>query len=304
MIGQAAPGSAGRGVAFGLIAYLLWGFFPIYFKLLAEIPPPQVLAHRIAWSVVFLLPLCTLTGRLSDLRRLFSDGRALALLACTTLLIAANWLIFIYAVGAGKIIESSLGYFINPLVSALLGRLFLAERMSPLQQLAIVLAVAGVATRTIQLGHFPWIAISLAFSFGLYGLLRKRAGGIDPVSGLAVETSLLFIPALLYLFSQAGGSPGQIFPETTLARTLLILSGVVTAVPLILFAAATRRLRLTTIGFLQYLTPTLHLLLAVVLYGEPFTAANALCFALIWAGVALYSCDAVRQLRSPSGAVT
>lgn len=288
----------GYGVVFGLSAYLIWGFFPIYFKLLAMVPPLGVLAHRILWSVVFLLPLCALTGRLTGLRNLCSDRNALPILGCTTLLIATNWLVFIYAVGSGKILESSLGYFINPLINALLGRLVLDEKMSRTQNLAIVLAAGGVLARTVQIGHFPWIALVLALSFGFYGLLRKQAGQIDPITGLTVETSLLVIPALCYLLYQATGSTNPALPAGSSAHVLLPLSGVVTAIPLILFAGATQRLRLTTVGFLQYITPTLHLLIAIFLYDEPFTVASLVAFALIWSGIALYTCDAVRQLRS------
>lgn len=289
---------AAQGVALGLTAYLVWGFFPIYFKQLAAIPPFEVLCHRIVWSVAFLLPLCALCGKGGELRTILGDRRSLGLLTITTLLIAGNWLVFIFAVASGRILESSLGYFINPLVNALLGRLFLGERMRGAQRLAILLAAGGVLLRTAQVGAPPWIALFLAFSFGLYGLLRKRAGAIDPIVGLTVETALLALPALavlLFWLAHCRGALPAIDPAVNL---LLPLSGAVTAIPLILFAAAAQRLRLTTVGFLQYLTPTLHLLIAVLLYDEPFTLASLGAFALIWSGIALYSGDALRNLRT------
>lgn len=289
---------AARGVALGLAAYLVWGFFPIYFKQLAAVPPFEVLCHRIVWSVAFLLPLCALCGKGGELRTVLGDRRSLGLLAVTTLLIAGNWLVFIFAVTSGRILESSLGYFINPLVNALLGRLFLGERMRRAQRLAILLAAGGVLLRTAQVGAPPWIALFLAFSFGLYGLLRKRAGAIDPIVGLTVETALLALPAVAVLLFGLAHGRGALPATDPSVNLLLPLSGAVTAIPLILFAAAAQRLRLTTVGFLQYITPTLHLLIAVLLYGEPFTLASLGAFALIWGGIALYTVDTLRSLRA------
>jgi len=287
---------AARGVILGLSAYFIWGFFPVYFKLLNRVQAPEVLCHRIVWSCLFLLLLCLLTGRRQHLRSAFGNSKTLGLLGTTTLLLSANWLVFIYAVSSDRILESSLGYFLNPLVSALLGRLFLQERMDRLESAAVLLAVVGVLTRIILLGRLPWIPLALAITFGLYGLLRKQASRIDAVIGLTIETSLVALPALGYLLylNDIGRSALGTTPAITF---LLILSGVITALPLIFFAAAAKRLRLTTVGFLQYLTPTLHLLIAVLLYDEPFSPGSLLSFALIWCGIALYSFATVRLLR-------
>jgi chloramphenicol-sensitive protein RarD len=214
-------------------------------------------------------------------------------LSATTLLIAVNWLVFIYAVGAGKVLESSLGYFINPLVSALLGVLFLGEKLSRNQRVSFLFAAAGVILLTIQHGELPWIALTLAFSFGLYGLLRKQAA-VDAIAGLTVETLLLFPLAAAYLgwLVYAGRSIFVTGPSHL--ALLLACSGILTSTPLIWFAAATKRLRLVTVGLMQYLVPTLHFILAVFVFGEAFTAAHLLSFALIWAGLVLYTIDAVK----------
>lgn len=293
---------AAQGVLFGLGAYLVWGFFPIYFKLLATVPALEVLCHRIVWSLLFLVPLCAATGKVADLRAICADRKALLLLGCTTLLIATNWLVFIMAVSAGKILESSLGYFINPLVNALLGGLFLGERLHRLQQVAIGCAACGVFIRTLQVGSIPWIALILALSFGFYGLLRKRAGTIDAIAGLTIETALLALPAFSYLLYRSATGAAA-FPGPIASINLLLpLSGVITAIPLLWFAAAARRLRLTTIGFLQYMTPTLHLIIAVALYGEAFSAREFTAFALIWCGIALYTFATLRSLRQTGSA--
>jgi chloramphenicol-sensitive protein RarD len=284
---------ARTGVAYGLAAYLLWGFFPLYFKALAEVTPLEVLAHRIVWSVLSLALLLTLLRRWAGVRQAFVAPRTLLTLSATTLLIAVNWLVFIYAVGAGKVLESSLGYFINPLVSALLGVLFLGEKLSRNQRVSFLFAAAGVVLLTIQHGELPWIALTLAFTFGLYGLLRKQAS-VDAIAGLTVETLLLFPLAAVYLgwLVYAGRS---IFVTGPSQLTLLLAcSGILTSAPLIWFAAATKRLRLVTVGLMQYLVPTMHFILAVFFFGEAFTAAHLLSFALIWAGLILYTFDAVK----------
>lgn len=294
-IAEQRGAEARSGVVYGLAAYLIWGFFPLYFKALAGVSPLEILAHRIVWSVLSLALLLTVLRRWSGVRQAFAAPRILLTLGATTLLIAVNWLVFIYAVGAGKVLESSLGYFINPLVSALLGVLFLGEKLSRNQKASFYLAAAGVLLLTVQHGELPWIALTLAFSFGLYGLLRKEAP-VDPLAGLTVETLLLCPLAAAYLgWLVAKGNSA--FVAGPADRTLLLAcSGILTSTPLIWFAAATKRLRLVTIGLMQYLVPTLHFLLAVFAFGEPFTAAHLLSFALIWAGLLLYTVDAVKLL--------
>lgn len=286
---------ARTGVAYGLAAYLLWGFFPLYFKALAGVTPLEILAHRILWSVLSLALLLTVLRRWAGVRLALVAPRTLLTLSATTLLIAVNWLVFIYAVGAGKVLETSLGYFINPLVSALLGLLFLNEKLSRNQKASFLLAAAGVLLLTIQHGELPWIALTLAFTFGLYGLLRKQAP-VDAIAGLTVETLLLFPFAAAYLgwLVYDGKSAFVVAPPRL--TLLLACSGILTSTPLIWFAAATKRLRLVTVGLMQYLVPTLHFLLAVFAFGELFTAAHLLSFALIWAGLVLYTVDAVKLL--------
>ena len=293
---------ARSGVVYGLAAYLLWGFFPLYFKALAGVTPLEILAHRIVWSVLSLALLLTVLRRWSGVRQAFAAPRTLLTLSATTLLIAVNWLVFIYAVGIGKVLESSLGYFINPLVSALLGVLFLGEKLSRNQRVSFLLAAAGVILLTIQHGELPWIALTLAFTFGLYGLLRKQAT-VDAIAGLTVETLLLFPLAATYLgWLLYDGSSAFVVapPRLTL---LLVCSGILTSTPLIWFAAATKRLRLVTIGLMQYLVPTLHFILAVFVFGEAFTAAHLLSFVLIWAGLVLYTIDAVKLLLAERASI-
>jgi chloramphenicol-sensitive protein RarD len=287
-----------HGVLLALACYLFWGFFPLYFKLLAHIPALEVLCHRIVWSLACLLPLALLGHRRAALSDACRDRATLLRLGVTTLLIALNWLLFLHAVASDQVLESSLGYFINPLVSALLGGLFLGERLSRAQYLALLLACAGVAHRTWQLGHLPWIALTLAVTFGLYGLLRKEARA-DALTGLTIETALLAPLALAYLVVLGVGGHGAFLAGTPRDNLLLPLAGAITALPLVTFTAAARRLRLTTIGFLQYLTPTLHFVCAVVFFQEPFDAQQLASFALIWGGLLLYSLDALRQLRRP-----
>ncbi|PKN11975.1 MAG: EamA family transporter RarD [Deltaproteobacteria bacterium HGW-Deltaproteobacteria-4] len=288
---------ARSGVAYGLAAYLVWGFFPLYFKALAGVTSLEILAHRIFWSVLSLIILLTVLRRWQGVRQAFAAPRILLTLSTTSLLIAINWLVFIYAVGAGKVLESSLGYFINPLVSAFLGVLFLGEKLSRTQRASFLLAATGVLLLTIQHGEFPWIALTLAFSFGLYGLLRKQAP-VDALAGLTVETLLLFPLVAVYLgwLVYAGRSAFVAGPSHL--TILLSFSGIITSTPLIWFAAATKRLRLVTVGLMQYLVPTFHLILAVFVFGETFTTAHLLSFILIWAGLILYTVDSVKSLFS------
>lgn len=288
---------ARRGIALGLAAYLVWGFFPAYFRALAGAGPLEIVAHRIAWSALLLLLLSLVRGQGQALRDAFGNRRILLMLCGSTLLIACNWLVFIFAVERGEVLQSSLGYFINPLVSILLGFAFLGERLNRRQQASLLLAAAGVLYLTLHGGQVPWIALVLAWSFGLYGLLRKIAQ-VDALSGLTVETLLLAPLAIAYLlWLQAQGQ--AMFLTGSLRHDLLLpLAGVVTALPLLCFAGAARRLRLATVGFLQYITPTLHFVLAVGLFGEPFSTTHLVSFACIWAGLALYSADAWRQFGS------
>ena len=292
--------SAAAGLGYGIVAYLIWGFFPVYFKALSAVPPLQVVAHRIVWSVLFLWIIIALRGTWRDLRDAFRNTRALLLLTVSALLIATNWLVFIIDVGHAQVIQSSLGYFMTPFISVLLGVIFLQERLRRIQLISLILAAIGVVLLTLQYGRFPWVALILALTFGSYGLLRKIVT-VDSLTGLTVETLLLGPAALGYLiYLSVQGSSA--FPSVGLrTSSLLALAGVATAVPLLLFASAARRLRLATIGFLQYLTPTLHFLLAVLLYKEPFTRAHLTSFLFIWGGLCCYSYDAWRGMRLNQG---
>jgi len=286
-----------RGFVAALAAYVIWGLFPLYFKAIRQVQPVEILSHRIFWSMAFLAVLVTWQGRWREFAAAFR-GRSLAVYALSTGLISANWLIYIWAVNSGHVLEASLGYFVNPLVNVVLGVLFLRERLSRPQAVAVALAAAGVLALTVQLGAVPWLSLSLAFTFGLYGLVRKKAR-IDAVVGLLVETALLAPFALGFLTALAArgvGAFGTAGPATT---ALLAAAGVVTAVPLIWFAVGMRALRLSTMGLIQYVTPTSQFLLAVALYREPFTVHHAVAFALIWSSLGLYTWDALRRSRPP-----
>ncbi|HPF57715.1 MAG TPA: EamA family transporter RarD [Candidatus Competibacteraceae bacterium] len=268
--------------------FTLWGSFPLYFKLLQHVPALEVLAHRVLGSAVLLLALILTWGQWPALLAEFRNRRRLGFYLLTALLISGNWLLYIWAVQMGRILEASLGYYINPLVNVLLGMLFLGERLNSRQLLAVLIAAMGVLVLVIGHGVFPWISLTLAFSFGSYGLLRKKAGHA-PTLGLCVETVLIAPIALLFLVAQGGGALGRVDGHTDM---LLLGAGLVTVIPLLMFLQATQRLRLSTVGLIQYLTPTLQFLLAVAVYREPFTGIDQTAFGCIWLALALYSVDA------------
>ncbi|MBU0640167.1 MAG: EamA family transporter RarD [Planctomycetes bacterium] len=294
-------GTARLGVVCGIAAYGLWGAFPIYFKAVKSVPALEVLAHRIVWSLAFLLLLVLARHRWANLVGAVRCRRTLLTLATTTLLIAGNWLVFIWAVAHDYVLEASLGYFINPLVSILLGFVFLRERLRPWQTFSVFLAVAGVAYLAIAAAGLPWIALCLAFSFGFYGLLRKTAR-VSSLEGLTVETGLLTPVAVAFMVYGAVSGQAAFAAGTTRITFLLLVSGVLTAIPLLLFTIAARRLRLATMGFLQYLAPTGHFLLAVAVYGEPFTRVHVLTFTFIWLALAIYSVDTLRSVPAQPSA--
>jgi chloramphenicol-sensitive protein RarD len=288
---------ARQGVLFGLAAYLIWGTFPVFFKALAGATPLEILCHRIAWSAAFLLILVVGRQQLGNLWRTVCDRSILLTLCGSTLLIATNWLVFLYAIQRGEVLQASLGYFITPLVSVLLGFLFLRERLSSWQQISVLFAVVGVLNLTFHQGQIPWTALILAISFGSYGLLRKLAR-VDAIIGLTVETVLLVPMALGYLIYLATQQNGTFLAGSLQLDLLLPLSGVVTAIPLLFFAGAARRLRLATIGFLQYITPSLHFALAIGLYGEAFSGSHLISFVFIWVGLGIYSGDTIWKTRA------
>ncbi len=300
----ATPAGLSRaGVLYGIAAYGSWGLFPIYFKMVAAVPVLEVLAHRVIWSLALLAVLMTLRrGWRTAAVAVRARGTALTL-AATALLIACNWLLFIWSITSDQLLQSSLGYFINPLVNVLLGSVFLGERLRGWQWFSVGLAAAGVIYLTLSYGQIPFIALVLAGTFGVYGLLRKIAK-VDAMVGLTVETALLMPLALGFLLWRMYRHEA-VFGSASLGMDgLLVLAGIITAMPLMWFTAAARRLPLTTLGFLQYLSPTGHFLLAVLAFGEPFTRPHLVAFACIWTALAIYTVDSVLRYRNmplPSG---
>ncbi len=283
------------GLALGFSAYLLWGFFPVFFKALVDVTPLEILAHRIIWSTLFLVLLISGRKQWHVLSAILKNRKDRLRLLLTAILISTNWLVFIIAIEAGYVLQASLGYFMTPLVNVLLGRLLLSEYLRFWQKISVGLVAVGVLCQIFVVGQFPWIALVLASTFGLYGLMRKTAS-FDSLTGLTGETLLITPIAMAYLVWLALSDTMIFWHGVPKFDLLLPASGIVTAIPLLLFAAATRRLRLSTIGFLQYITPTLHFLLAVLLYKEPFSAAHMVSFALIWGALIIYSIDATRAI--------
>jgi chloramphenicol-sensitive protein RarD len=283
------PGSeAARGVLLAVAAYGLWGFAPVYWKLLRAAPAGELLAHRVLWSLVVGVLLIALTRRWRELAGALRSRRQLLPIVASSVLIALNWLIFLVAVNSGRVLATALGYFLNPLVSVLLGVAFLGERLTRGQVVAVALGAAGVTVWAVDLGEAPWIALSLAASFGLYGLVRKVAS-VTPLVGFALETLLLAPPCLAYL-AYLAAQDGMALPrEGPGVKALVMGAGVITALPLLCFTSAARRLPLSTLGFLQYLAPSISFLLAVLIYGEPFGRTQAFAFACVWAALALFS---------------
>lgn len=284
------------GVAYAAAAYLTWGVFPFYFHALAGIPAPEILGHRILWSAAFMAALVTVRRRWAGVVRQVRSPGTLGALALSAIFISTNWMIYIWAVNAGRVLEASLGYYVNPLVTVVLGVLFLRERLTRRQKIAIAMAAAGVAVLVVRARHVPWVALALALTFGFYGLIRKRAR-VDATAGLLTEVVLLAPLAAVYLawLGRAGLSH---FGASGRQTALLAASGVVTALPLMWFAVGVQRLRLSTVGLLQYLNPTMQFSIAVFAFGEPFTAAHAAAFACIWVSLAIYTAEALAVTRA------
>lgn len=294
------------GIVYASLAYLLWGLFPVYFKALQHVPAPQILANRMVWSLAVCALLLAALRRWDWLRTLAAQPRVLATFAASATVVSVNWLVYIWAVNAGHVIDASLGYFINPLVNVLIGALFLQERLRRVQWFAVALAALGVAWLTWQAGRPPWIGLVLAFSFATYGLLRKR-GALGSIEGLTLETLLIFPFAFGYLLWLAHLGQNAFVAGDATTRWLLAAAGPVTALPLILFAAGARRINFSTLGILQYIAPTLQLLLGIWLYHEPFEPAKATGYALIWTALAVYSIEGLwrtRRLRRLAAAGT
>jgi len=284
------------GVAFAGGAFLIWGITPVYWKLLKHVPALELLAHRIVWALVLVAAWMTLRRRWPDLLAAVRRPRTLAALLASTACIAVNWGLFIWAVNTDRVLSTSLGYYINPLVSVLLGLVVLRERLNRRQWLAVGLAAAAVAILTARVGHLPWISLALAFSFGFYGLLRKTVSA-DAVVGLTFEAAALTPLCLAFLGWRERLGVAAFGHQGLAVDLLLIAAGAVTAIPLLLFTLGARRLPLSTVGLLQYIAPTCTFLLAVFLYAEPFTPAHGVAFALIWAALAIYTLDLRSRLR-------
>ena len=283
------------GVLFGLAAFVAWGFLPAYWKQLQDIAPFEILCHRIVWSCVFLCLIISVQKRWQEVRQITQDSANLKKLCCSGLLIGFNWFIYIWAVNTEHVIETSLGYYITPMVNVLLGFLLLGEKFNRLQLTAILCALAGVSYSLLAYGDLPLFALALAFTFAFYGYARKKIQ-VAPIPGLLVETCVLVIPAFGYILYR------QIFFESLFFSQInitlwLIGGGVVTSLPLLWFAAAARKLQLSTVGILQYLAPTIAFSLGVFVYQEPFDWHSAVTFALIWLGVFIYCSDSIMRAR-------
>lgn len=283
----------------GLAAYSLWGLFPLYFPLLKPAGGLEIVAHRVLWSLLFVGVLLTVLRRWAQVGALVRDRRRLVVLLGASVLIAGNWLVFVYGVNSGHVVETSLGYFINPLVSVLLGVAVFSERLRPLQWAAVGIAAGAVLVLTVDYGRPPWIALALALTFGLYGLMKKLVR-TEAAPGLFVETALVAVPAaavLAVLHSAGNGTFGNAGAGQAL---LLVSSGVATAVPLLLFAAAARRIPLSTVGVLQYLTPSMQLAIGIFVYEEPMPPARLAGFALVWVALVVFTADTLRHVRASS----
>lgn len=290
-----------KGVCFALLAFGAWGLNPFYFKAVAAIPVLELLAHRIIWAAPFLALLIYWAKSWPKVRRAVADPRILCILAATTTILAVNWFLFIYAINSAQILQSSLGYYINPLVNVALGVLVLGERLNRWRGIAILLAVAGVVNLAVTGDHFPWIAVTLAGTFGIYGLIRKVIP-VASIEGLFIESCLLLPLALGYLAYLAVAGQSSFFNDGLRVDVLLVLAGPVTALPLIWFTSAARRLDYATIGFFQYIAPSLHFLLAIFIYDEPFGRPHLITFACIWTALAIFSADGVRRSRTARAA--
>ncbi len=291
------PKEVFAGVLSAAGAFLIWGLAPIYYKALGSVPAFEILMHRMIWSFLSLLALVVYTGRWKEFRDAVANRTTFLILIGTTLLVAGNWFVFIWAINTDRILHTSLGYFINPLINVLLGMIFLKERLRPAQTIAVLIAAVGVVYMTVEVGSLPWISLFLAFSFGFYGLIRKTAA-VNALIGLTVETLFLFFPAsayLIYLYVNGSGSFLVVNLKTDL---LLMAAALVTALPLLLFTAGARRIHFATVGMLQYIAPSCTFLLAVFIYDEPLQTAQLRAFILIWCALIIYTSDLVAMAKS------
>ncbi|MEZ9083182.1 EamA family transporter RarD [Vibrio harveyi] len=285
-----------QGVLLAIGAYTMWGIAPIYFKSIAEVSPLEILSHRVFWSFFLLAALLHFGRHWRSVRDIIKNKTKMMFLVSTAILVGANWLIFIWAVNSNHMLDASLGYYINPLINVLLGMVFLGERLRKLQWFAVVLAACGVLVQLIVFGSVPVVAIALAMSFGFYGLLRKKVS-VEAQTGLFIETLVMLPAAAIYLLFIASSPTSNMLDNPIQLNTLLIAAGVITTLPLLCFTGAATRLKLSTLGFFQYIGPSLMFLLAVLIYGEPFTSDKAITFAFIWGALVVFSFDGLRNNR-------
>lgn len=275
------------GIIYALSAYLIWGFVPLYFKFLEFIPVYEMISHRVIWSMLFIALILTLTRAWPRFFKLLKSPKTIAVLAVSTMLISTNWLVFIWAINNEHMLDASLGYFINPLINVVLGLIFLNESLSRIKWIAILLALIGVLIQVVELGDLPWVSLVLPFSFAFYGLVRKKIK-VEALTGLFIETLLVLPLALFYLYFIADSDTANMLNNSYALNGWLMFAGVATALPLIFFAQAALRLPLSTLGFFQYLAPSLLFLFAVVFYDEPLTLVKTVTFMFIWAGILLF----------------
>ena len=291
-----------NGLLYGIVAYALWGFFPIYWKLLHDVPAIELLGHRIAWSFLLLIVTIMVMRQWDDFRSAL-NARTFRIYLIAAILIGVNWLTYVWAVNAGFIVETSLGYFINPLLSVLMGVIFLRERLRSAQWIPVALAAVGVAYLAFAYGRLPWIALLLAFTFGFYGLTKKLAP-LGSVFGLTLETGILFLPAVAYLgWAEVNGSAAFLHTGTT-PDLLMIGAGVVTTIPLLLFASAAKQIPLSMIGILQYLAPTIQFLIGVFVYDEPFDQSRLIGFSIVWLALIVFWVENYWASRVPLSALS
>lgn len=301
MSGRATP-AAGRGALAAAVCYFCWGLFPLYWKQLADVDATELIAHRHVWSLAFVLGVMAAGAGFAELRAALRSRPALQWHALSGVLLTVNWLVYVWGVNHGHVLETSLGYFLVPLVNVALGRLVLKERLRPVQWTAIACAALGVALLLVRVGRPPWIALTLAVSFGAYGLLRKKSP-LGPLTGLGLETLLLAPFAVAFLLWQQHTGAGALGRVSATGHVLLLSAGVVTAVPLLLFAYGARRIRLSTLGLLQYIAPSVQFALGVWVFHEPFSRDRATAFAFIWFGLALYTADNLWAQRAARPAI-
>jgi chloramphenicol-sensitive protein RarD len=289
-----------KGILAGIGAYTLWGLFPIYWRLLEEVPAIEILANRMVWSFVFVAIVLTIQKDWDLLREVIHNRRIVLTYTLAAILLSINWFTYIWAVNAGYVVEASLGYFINPLVNILLGVIFFGEKLRSGQVAAVVLAGLGVVYLTLNYGSLPWIALVLAFTFGMYGLIKKTAR-LESMHGFSLETLVLFLPAVGYLFFRQVNGEGALVAQGAGVTLLLILAGPVTSIPLLLFGFSARRIPLSMLGFIQYIAPTLQFMLGVFVYDEPFPPARLVGFSIIWLALLVYTLEGVfinRKIKS------